>query len=270
MKKYIDEAATIFPFEESFFQKHGLPATYVGHPFLDRPPLDLKRDEFLTSLGLDAHLPVLGLCPGSRRAEVQRLFPVMIESFQKLKQVRPDLQAIVPVAGNLDFAWVRSFLHGEDRSIVFVQNETERCLASSDLSVLASGTITVEAALLQAPMIVVYKFSPLTYVAARLLVRGVKHFAMVNVIAGEKLVPELLQNEVTVERLVAEIESFLGDRQKLEGARSKLGLIRSRLLSKSWSVKDLTVRSENNTAAFRAAELALKLLGDKPTRLFSK
>lgn len=247
--KYTTKVAPIFPFEEHFYQQHGVDAEYVGHPFLDRPPLKLDRDAFLRALRLDPQRPIVALLPGSRVSEVERLLEPMCEAFLKLRKARPGLQAIIPVPPTLPLAWFKLRTAGIP-DLALVSGMAREVLNVSRVGVVASGTATVEAALEGLPFVVVYKLSPTTYRVARWLVKGVRHFAMANLVAGKKVVEELLQEEVTGDRIAMELERILGDAKHEKLVRTRLGLVRDRLM---------LGKDPERTAAERAAQFALDL-----------
>ncbi len=218
----------IFPFEESFYHKHGVAAEYIGHPFLDRPDSSFQADEFLSGLGLSPHAPTVALLPGSRKAEIERLLLPMVHAVTKLRQIRPGVQAILPVATSIDKAWLEELI-GEHEGIHLVEGQARECLRAATVAVVASGTATVEAALAQVPFFVVYRLSPLTYFLAKRLVRGVKNIAMANLIAGQNVVDELLQGDVSAERIAEELERLLGDKRRRDELKESLSLVRRRL-----------------------------------------
>lgn len=238
----------IFPFEESFFHQHGVDAEYIGHPFLDRPRVTATREEILRARGLNPDLPVLALLPGSRVAEVERLLKPMVEAFQRLRIARPGLQAVIPVAATLSLDAIREQL-GPVPGLRLIRGDAREVLAAATVAVVASGTVTVEAALARVPFVVVYRLSPLSYRVARWLVRGVRFFAMANLIAGRAVVPELLQEEVTGERIAREIERYLGDPEYRAKVERGLDLVKDRLTAG---------RGEGYTSADRAAEVVLE------------
>jgi len=250
MKKHVSLIAPIFPFEEDFYREHDLDAKYVGHPFLDRPPLEINRAAFLKSLGLDSEQKVLALLPGSRIAELERLLVPMLGALRLLREETPGLQAVLPVAETLELARVRDLLD-PGLHVSLIRGQSREVLAVADTALVASGTATVEAALSEVPFVVCYRLSALTYGMARLLVRGVKNFAMVNLIAGEQVVPELLQNEVCPERLAEEVRLLLYDQKSIDKQRAGLRRVRD-ILAK--------VDHGEKTSAERVAMLAAQLL----------
>ncbi|MFN8388691.1 MAG: lipid-A-disaccharide synthase [Bdellovibrionota bacterium] len=256
IRRSVRKVAPIFPFEESYFQRYGVDAEYVGHPFLDRAPLAFDRGEFLRSLGLDPNRPVLALLPGSRKAEAEMLLPPLLGAYEQLRRVRPNFQAIIPVASTL----TKDFFAERTRGVpdlALSSGQAREVLSVARASIVASGTATVEAALAENPFLVVYRLSPVSHFIARKLVRGVRHFAMPNLIAGKPVVPELLQDEVTPERLAMELERFLGDPAYEKRMRKDLKIVGDRLRFG---------RKAECSAAQRTAEIIVEIAGEKYTR----
>ncbi len=249
IRKNVAAVLPIFPFEEAFFREHGVEAHYVGHPFLDRPALSVSRNEFLSANGLDPDRQVLALLPGSRHAEVKLLLEPLLDAYRRLRVIRPGLQAVIPVAPTFSVDEIKSHLREADHVIV-LHGQAREILTFCDVAVVASGTVTVEAALAEAPCVVVYKFSPLTYRIARLLVRGVQHFAMANLVAGKTIVPELLQEQVTGENIAVEVERVLGDPKKRRQMKDALRAVRARFQMGL---------DPNQKAVERAADVVLEL-----------
>lgn len=252
IKKYVDQVVSIIPFEEKFYKNHGVDAEYVGHPFLEGDSFDktkFNRESFLKGIGLDSSRPVLGLLPGSRKSEIKELYDVLIESFQRMSSIRPGIQAVIPVAPNLSLDFLQKRLSGIE-NIVAIPAQAREVLMAVDVSVVASGTVTVEAAVAGNPFIVIYKLKPLTYFFAKRLVTGVKHFAMANLIAGESVVPELLQDQVNAEEISYEIERYLGDPQRIAETKRKLNLV----------TENLKNSRSQLTASQRTAEIIGKML----------
>jgi lipid-A-disaccharide synthase len=241
--RWVDHMAVIFPFEAEFYEKHNVEATFVGHPLLESVKAAGDRGATLSKIGLDASKPVIALLPGSRRGEVSRHLPVMREAALRLSG--ESIQFLCVCASTIDAAEVAGKLHHPLLHIPIVQNDRYEAIHAADLVWTASGTATLETALLGRPMIIVYRLSWLTYVIARLLVR-VEHIGMVNLIAGERLVPELVQNEVTPERLIAETRTLLADAPARSHITQRLVELRERLGGPG--------------AADRVADLALALM----------
>lgn len=225
--RWVDRMAVIFPFEETFYERHGVSATFVGHPLLETVKASSNREETLARLGLDPKQPVIALLPGSRHGEVTRHLPAMRDAAVRLRQDR-KAQFVCVRAATIDPAEVRSVLDHSSVPIIVVEDHRYDAVQAADVVWTASGTATVEAALLGRPMVIVYRLSWLTYLIARRLVR-VEHIGMVNLIAGERLMPELIQSEVTAERIVAETRVLLDDAKLRARIVDKLAKLRERL-----------------------------------------
>ncbi|MGO9126498.1 MAG: lipid-A-disaccharide synthase [Terriglobales bacterium] len=205
LRKYVNKALVIFPFEEKFYRDHSVDASFVGHPLADlvRPPA--SRSEYAAQHELDAAKAWITLMPGSRVKEVRMNLPVILESAARLG---PAYEFLLPVAPTLDRAWLEGLI-GKSVPLRLVP-EALPALAHSRAGIIASGTATVEAALMGTPFVMVYRVSPMTYLLGRSRVK-VQHFAMVNLIAGKEIVPELVQQDFTAEKVAAEIVKILSD-----------------------------------------------------------
>jgi lipid-A-disaccharide synthase len=203
LRKYVDKALVIFPFEEKFYRDRGVDATFVGHPLADLAKPEVSRSDFAAQHGLDAAKAWITLMPGSRMKEVRLNLPVILESAARLG---PQYEFLLPVAPTLDRIWLEGLI-GKTSSVRLVPDALP-ALAHSRAGIIASGTATVEAALMGTPFVMVYRVSPLTYLLGRSRVR-VPHFAMVNLIAGKTVVPELVQRDFTAEKVVAETVKIL-------------------------------------------------------------
>ena len=229
MRRVVDRVLVIFPFETAFYEAAGLPATFVGHPLLETPAAE-PREAFLRGLRLDPARPVVALLPGSRRNELRQLLPDMVRTAGVIAAEIPDAQFIIPRAPHLDdglFQPLEEWPRGAAPPVV-VQNAADAVLASADVAIVASGTVTVQAALHQCPMVVVYRVAPLTYRIGKPLVH-VETYAMANLIAGRRVVPELIQDAFTPEAAAAEALRVLRDPACAARVRADLGEVRARL-----------------------------------------
>jgi lipid-A-disaccharide synthase len=242
--RWVDRMAVVFPFEAGFYQTHGVSVTFVGHPLLDTVRVTESRDAVLAKLGLDAEKPVIALLPGSRRGEVAYHLPVMAEAAAQLRRDR-DIQFLCVCASTIDPGMLKSGLRRAGVNIPIVERGRYDAVNAAELVWTASGTSTLESALLLKPMVIVYRLSRLTYWLARLLVR-VEHIGMVNLIAGERLVPELVQSKLHPEAIVEESRRIL-DRPE----------IRCRIVAK---LSNLRNQLGAPGAAGRVAELALTMM----------
>src|SRR3954471_8632464 len=231
MKRVVDRVLVIFPFEAPFYEDARVPVSFVGHPLLELTASDQPRDAFLRSHGLDASRPVVAILPGSRRNELRAILPDLVRAAGLIAAQVPTAQFIVARAPHLDeelFAPLESWPATAAKPLV-IEGQTDAVLASADVAVLASGTVTVQAALHGCPMVVVYRVGPLTYRLGKPLVR-VDSYAMVNLVAGRRVVPELIQDAFTPEAAAAEALHVLTDpvhaavvRRDLADVRAKLG-----------------------------------------------
>ena len=225
--RWVDHMAVIFPFEAAFYEKHGVKATFVGHPLLESVRPGKDRAATLRRIGLDPDKPAIALLPGSRSGEVSRHLPIMREAATRLFE-ESGMQFFCVCASTIDARELAAALEHPRLRIPIVQNDRYQAISAADLVWTASGTATLEVALLGRPMIIVYRLSWLTYVIARLLVR-VEHIGMVNLIAGERLVPELVQRDVNPERIIAESRALLNDAPARTTITNKLAQLRERL-----------------------------------------
>jgi lipid-A-disaccharide synthase len=207
LRRYVTKALVIFPFEEKFYRDRGVDATFVGHPLADLAPPSTDREAYAATYKLDAAKLWITLMPGSRMKEVRMNLPTILESASKLG---PEYEFLLPVAPTLDRSFLESLLGG--RNSIRLVTEALPALAQSRAGIIASGTATVEAAMMGTPFVMVYRVSPLTYFLGRPRVK-VPHFAMVNLIAGKEIVPELVQHDFTAEKVVARLSQIIPDGQ---------------------------------------------------------
>ena len=200
--KSVDHMIVIFPFEEAYYSRHGVPVTYVGHPLIEQLK-GLRAPEALPRRGEPLRL---ALMPGSRRMEVESLLPAMLEAVRILGRSR-TLDAFVIQAPTIDGSLIGSILEGRE-DIRVVSHDGGVQLAQAHLGLSSSGTATLEAAVIGVPVVVMYRLSPATYRLARMLVR-LPNFSLINIVAGRRVVPELIQSEVTGERVAAAAETLL-------------------------------------------------------------
>jgi lipid-A-disaccharide synthase len=205
LRKYVDKALVIFPFEEKFYRNRGVDATFVGHPLANLAKPQVSRSAYGAQQRLDAAKPWITLMPGSRVKEVRMNLPTILESAAKLGSA---YQFLLPVAPTLDHTWLEGLI-SKNASVRLVP-EALPALALSRAGIIASGTATVEAALMGTPFVMVYRVSPLTYRLGRSRVK-VPHFAMVNLIAGKEIVRELVQQDFIAENVAAEVVKILSD-----------------------------------------------------------
>ncbi|MGB9257792.1 MAG: lipid-A-disaccharide synthase [Candidatus Korobacteraceae bacterium] len=205
VRKYVNEMLVIFPFEEKFYSERGVAAKFVGHPLADLPAPSISREQFAREYKLDPAKQWIALLPGSRRAEVGRILPLLLQAVQLLG---PDYVYTVPVASTLSEAWIASFLREYHGPPITFTRDARATLLHARAAAVASGTSTLEASLIGTPFVMVYCVAPLTWRLGRRLVK-VDRFAMVNLIAGWDVVPELVQADFTPQRLCDELRKIL-------------------------------------------------------------
>ncbi|HVP54145.1 MAG TPA: lipid-A-disaccharide synthase [Candidatus Eisenbacteria bacterium] len=206
VRKYVRKMLVIFPFEEKFYRERGIEAEFVGHPLADMALPTVTREDFAKQYGIDPQRQWIALLPGSRRGEVARILPKLLQAAQLLG---PEHVYIVPVASTLDPKWMASFLP-ECRAAITLSDDARSTLLHARAAAVASGTSTLEAALIGTPFAMVYQVAPLTWTFGRRLVR-VDRFAMPNLIAERDVVLELVQENFTPERVCAELRRLLPD-----------------------------------------------------------
>lgn len=267
VKRFVDRMLVIFPFEESFYRERGIAADFVGHPLAEMEAPRITREAFARENRLDSSKPWIGLLPGSRRKELQANLPPMLEAAHHLGS---KYEFLLPVAPTLRDSDAEAALHSSWRAAAprpgtrqapsqpapRLVRDARAALFHARASVVASGTATVEAAILGNPFLVVYRVSPLTYAVAQRLIK-VPHVGMVNLIAGSRIVPELIQSEFTASNIVHNLEPLLEEGPVRATMRSDLKAVAAALRRGS----SLTDR----TAIERAADIALGLM-DEPVR----
>jgi lipid-A-disaccharide synthase len=256
IRRLVDRMAVILPFEKEFYSRHGMDVAYVGHPLIDTVKPSTDRETFCAQHGMNPDWPVVGLLPGSRTGEIRRFFKTMLETGRLVKNAVPAAQFVIPAAPGMENATIdllkkeiKETLPAWDRdNFRIVYDQTHDAIAASDIILTASGTVTLEAGIIGTPMVVMYTVSPITYHLGRHLIK-VKYCSLVNLVAGREIVPEILQDEVTPQRLASEITSRLKDASELSRIRQELHSLRDML--------------GGGGAAGRAAEEVVALMGVK-------
>jgi lipid-A-disaccharide synthase len=231
VKKYgeaIDMMAVIFPFETAFYDAHNIPVRYVGHPLAGRVHASTSRAALMQEFALDPSSPVLGLLPGSRKAEVQRLLPVMLQTAALLQQERPGLQFVLPQAATIHDDLLQPLLDAASVRVIRVHERSYDVLACCDAALVASGTATLETALMGIPMAVLYKVSPLTYTLLKPLIR-IPNIALVNIVAEHRVVQEFLQNAAQPKAIAQEARRLLEDAEYAQKMKQDLAEVKERL-----------------------------------------
>ena len=230
LKARIAKMIVIFDFEEEIYRRAGVPVEYVGHPLVDMVRPHLTREQFFAKVDLDASVPTVALLPGSRKQEMTANLPVMLDAATRLT-LHHQLQFIVAVAPTIDPGWVettRLECYVGRATVRAAVHATYDALQHADVAVVASGTATLEAALRERPMVVVYRVSPITWLVGKFLV-NVPFYSMVNILAKKEIVPELMQHDFSAANVAARVEYLLEHPEACEAMIQGFRALRPRL-----------------------------------------
>ena len=248
--KRVDRMAVILPFEKPFFEKSGVHVDYVGHPLMDAFEKKMGKAPFYSAAfpmdNSPIHEPVVALVPGSRREEISNLLPVMIKAGEILKTEYPQIRFILPLAETISFKWLSSFLKNTTLEIEICREGIYKALVRCHLALVTSGTATLDGAIMTVPMVVIYKVKPLTYQVGKRVIK-VPYLGLVNLVAGESVAPELIQDEVTPQRLAMTGKTFLADQELRQRTIRKLQRVRENL--------------GRGGASERTAQIAARMMG---------
>ncbi|MDA3970609.1 MAG: lipid-A-disaccharide synthase [Desulfobulbaceae bacterium] len=231
IKRLVDRMAVILPFEKPFYAQFGFDVDYVGHPLADHMGLTLTKQEFLEKHKIPGTKRYIGLLPGSRRKEVSSMLPLFLQAAQKIKEQHPDTVFLLPLAPSLQYEDLyKNGLETCNLDVQVVAGDRYELMQSCDLVLAASGTVTLELALLQVPMVVSYRIAPLTYQLGLHFIK-VKYVSLVNLIADQKIVPEILQQEATADNISAALLELWPESAPYTIQKQALGQIKD-ILSK--------------------------------------
>ncbi|WP_455245956.1 lipid-A-disaccharide synthase [Petrachloros mirabilis] len=225
IQQRVDHVVVILPFEEEIYRRAGVRCTFVGHPLLDAVAAHYDRDVLRRRFALHESSPVVGLLPGSRRAEVTMLLPVLLETAAELYSRNPQTLFILAQASSIDDNLLQDLLKRSPVPVQVVRGQASEVMAVSDVLMIASGTATLQAAVVGTPMVLLYKTTPLTYRLARWLIK-VKWIGLVNLVAGRSIVTELIQDDATVEQLLREVRRLLTDTNAYNEMKRELQNVR--------------------------------------------
>jgi len=244
--KRVAKMAVILPFEASLYEQEGVDVEFVGHPLLDILDAGLSREKARRQLGVAADALFIGLLPGSRGGEVKALLPPLVGAAEILASDFPTSRFMIPLASTIGRDAVQGCIAGSRLPIEIVEGRAFEVMKAADLLLMASGTATLEGAIAGVPMVIIYRLSPITYLIGRILVK-VKCIGLANIVVGRKVVPELLQGEVTPQRIALEAKKILQDHAKREEIKDEFRLITDKLGGKG--------------ASQRVARIALQMMG---------
>ncbi|WP_076754353.1 lipid-A-disaccharide synthase [Ectothiorhodosinus mongolicus] len=224
----IDAMAVLFPFEVDIYRQHGIPVRYVGNPLVDVVRVDGDHQSCCQSLGLDPERPILGLLPGSRSSEQKNHLPIMLETAALLRQALPELQVAVALPAKRQLSASLQEQLARQPDIRLCSGQTYALMAVSRALIVASGTATLEAALMKTPMAIIYRISPLSYAILKRLIR-IPHIGLANIVAGKPVAPEYIQAAATAEALSAWAQRILSDDRYHQHMVEDLDIVRERL-----------------------------------------
>jgi len=243
--KAIDMMAVIFPFETAYYDKENVPVRYVGHPSVDKVHPQHSRAEDLVRFGLDGNKPVVGLLPGSRANEINRMLPVMLAAAERLQARIPGIQFVLPQADSINDEMLENYIQQSAIKITVIKKQPYDAIQCCDGVMTTSGTATLEIALLTVPMVITYKLATLTYWLGRWLV-NTSFIGLPNIVLGKGFIKELIQHEATAENLAEEIERILIDKSYADQMRDNL--------------KQVKLQLGQGGGSKKMAELALEML----------
>lgn len=255
IRKCVDQLLVIFPFEVTWYHQRGVKAQFVGHPIMEEPEPEIPRDDYLHSLGMDPHLPVLTLFPGSRRHELARHLQLFYDTARLLQQELPGLQVILGLARGLAPELVPSDMR---REILVTTTRPRLALRHADAAIIASGTSTLEAAVWGVPMVVVYRMSAFSWWLGRRLVK-LPYVGMVNILSGEGVVPEFLQDRAQPGPIARATLRYFQDETHRQAVQDQLGHLRQSLaaLPERGALESLDRSSTSSQPSHRAARAIL-------------
>lgn len=226
--RVVDHMAVVFPFEVPFYEREGIPVTFVGHPLVDFVHPTLTRSDAQKRFDLDPGRKVIGLFPGSRRQEIRTLLPIIVCSAKLLSESHPGVQFVLPLAPSLKRSDIDPFLTDSGISVKVIEGMTYDVVQVCDAIITVSGTVTLEISMLGVPMVIIYRVSPLTYFIGKRLIK-VEHIGICNIVASERAVKELVQNDAVPDKIASEIAAILTDPAYADRIKEKLSRIRDRL-----------------------------------------
>jgi lipid-A-disaccharide synthase len=235
IKACVHKVIPVFPFEVSFFEKHGVSCSYFGHPLMDSLQetfFDPQERQWRRSrYGLSPQTCVIGLMPGSRQSELDQNFSVILEAAHLLHRKNPQTLFLVSVAPSLEIEEIKARLEGSSVPLIVQKKQPEECLDLMDFVIVASGTASLLVGLLEKPMVIVYKMSPLTGWILKKIVKGISYFGLPNLIMNREIVPELFQKEVQAQRIADKIQVWIDDPQSKHQVEKDLRALKEKLRS---------------------------------------
>lgn len=234
IKKYISKMIVFFKFEEEFYKKYGIEVDFVGHPLLDIVKPAMEKKEFFDKLKLYEHKTTITLLPGSRKQEIENILPVMLKAVDIIHKVRQDTQFVVAKSTQVDWDSYHRITHASGLDLKVIENKTYDCINVADFCLVASGTATLETAIMQKPFVVIYKMGLLNYLLYRPQIK-VPYIGMVNIIAGKKIIPEFIQFQANPKKISEAVLKTLENPSELALMKNNLARVKSSLGEKGAS-----------------------------------
>ena len=228
IRKSVHKMFVILPFEEKIYQEAGIDAEFLGHPFIDVVHPTRTRGDSLEKFVLDSHKKIVGLLPGSRMNEINSLLDEILLAAEKVKKEMGECQFLLPVADTIDPVLIQQKLGSNPLDIKILKGETYNVMNICDALIIASGSATLEAGIMGCPMVIIYKLNPLTYWLALMLI-NTPYYGLINIVAGESVVPELIQSKANAENIASETLKFLKNPEYCQEIQNRLLLVRNKL-----------------------------------------
>jgi lipid-A-disaccharide synthase len=228
IRRRVDKMVVVLPFEERIYREGGMEVSFVGHPLLDVIRVADENSLTRSSYVKDRASRLVGLLPGSRINEISKLLPVMLDAAAALVTEIPDIHFLLPLAPTIRTHQIDPYLKGRDIPLTIVEGNNHEVIQVCEMMIAASGTVTLEAAILGTPLVVVYKVNPLTYWIGKRLIK-VQHVALANIVAGKTVAPELIQHEANPEQIVREAMAILGDSERQARMRQQFAEVRDKV-----------------------------------------
>ena len=243
IKKCVDMMAVIFPFEEKFYRNAGVPVQYVGNPLVKDAVSSVDKASFIQTVGLDSTKKIIGLFPGSRVSEIERNYPTLIDAAEILGRQRDDIQFITPIASTLSKEFIHKIISHTNIKIITTSSNIYDVIEVCDVIAAASGTVTLQIALMQTPMLIMYKISEITYKLLRKFIKS-KYVGIANVIADKEICKELIQNDATANKISKELNCLLSDATYVHKMKAEMKKVREILGEKNGSFVAAKIATE--------------------------
>lgn len=248
IRKLVDMMAVVFPFEETFYKKYHVPVRFVGHPLVDEIHVSADQKTLRKEFLLDNDKAVIGLFPGSRHSEIKRLLPIIVESAQQIIKYKPDAQFVIPVASTLNEEDILPYFDGIELDMRIISQRSHDVMTVCDAIITVSGTVTLELAMLKKPMVVINKISKFSYFFVSKMLK-INHLALCNIVAGKRVVPELIQNDATADKITHSLIELLDNTEE-----------RNKIIFEFKTIEDKLSNKETKT---ELSDLLIDMLEDK-------